>query len=262
MSRGLGRVEVIAIVGAVAVCLVAASVLLSKSRALAIRDATQLNQIHAAFITFSREYEPAGELLLPSRLALQAAGKDGPQDEDFTLNHTANIYSKMVMQNYFTPELLISPLERSPHVRVKDSFSWERYDPIQGILWDESFVMRLDDPAIGANASYALEAAVGDRRKVRWRDSLDVWNPVFGTRAPGRAPAKVPPRWTGNFVFADNHVEQLGSFFHSVPAGSLPADNFYAADLEHPRGPHAAADIFLAIYIGATEFSVEDVYDP
>ena len=42
---------------------------------------------------------------------------------------------------------------------------------------------------------------------------------------------------------------------------SVP-DNIYAADGEHPMGPQAAADAFLAIYVGATEFTVEDVYDP
>ncbi len=44
--------------------------------------------------------------------------------------------------------------------------------------------------------------------------------------------------------------------------GGLVSGNEYAADSEHPKGPQAAADAFLAIYISATEFTVEDVYDP
>jgi hypothetical protein len=63
--------------------------------------------------------------------------------------------------------------------------------------------------------------------------------------------------WVGNVFFSDGHTETLENYF----AGT-PTDNIYAADGEHPMGPQAAADAFLAIYIAATEFTVEDVYDP
>ena len=45
----------------------------------------------------------------------------------------------LVMQNYFTPQLLVSPVEVSKSVRVKDDYDWSRYDPAAGVLWDDSF---------------------------------------------------------------------------------------------------------------------------
>jgi hypothetical protein len=125
--------------------------------------------------------------------------------------------------------------------------------------------MHIEDPAVGANGSCAHLAAVGDRRRINLSEKA---MPIFGNRAPGPAPGaneRSPTLrfhrpydvWVGNVVYSDGHLETLENYF----AGS-PGDNIYAADFYHPKGPQAAADAFLAIYISATEFTVEDVYDP
>ncbi|MHC4320158.1 MAG: hypothetical protein ACYS1B_16665, partial [Planctomycetota bacterium] len=186
--------------------------------------------------------------------------------EDFTLNHSANIYSSLIMMNCLTPAVLVSPRETSPHVGIlgygegSDPYDWDAYDPLNGVFWDDSFVMHIHDPAVGANGSYAHLAAVGERRKLHWRHTSDSTVPIIGTRAPARdfGPGHAGyDQWAGNVCFADNHVEQIENFF--PPCLAAPGDNIYAADGEHPMGPQAAADAFLAIYISATEFTVEDV---
>ncbi|MHC4274927.1 MAG: type II secretion system protein [Planctomycetota bacterium] len=280
--RGLSRIEVLAIVAVIAIIPALAIPAARKARrnALAMQDATQLKQIGAAVVTFTRDW--GAGFPLPSQAMLRREGAE-EAPEDFTLNHSANIYSAMVMANYFTPQILVSPVEVSPHVRVMgaggsdphdweaykavevDPYDWEAYDPFEGKLWDDTFVMHIHDPAVGANGSYAHLAAVGERRRI---PSTDPAVPLFGNRAPGPAPGAhehsptlrfYPPYdvWVGNVVFSDNHTATLENLF----AGS-PGDNIYAADGEHPMGPQAAADAFLAIYISATEFTVEDVYDP
>jgi prepilin-type processing-associated H-X9-DG protein len=258
--RGISRVEVVVIVVVIAIALsiglVLVSIPVARYGELETRDATQLKQIHAALATFSSVDRFDGEYPLPSRLVLWGREHSGEASEatgeDFTLNHSANIYSTLIMMNYLTPQILD--------------------DPLNGLFWDDSFVMHIHDPAVGANGSYAHMAAVGDRRKLYWRDTLDPTVPIIGTRAPARDFGPGHPayaRWAGNICFADNHVEQIENFYptrsdyKSLDGASSPVpDNIYAADGEHPKGPQAAADAFLAIYISATEFTVEDVYDP
>ena len=267
--RGLSRVEVVVIVGVIVIALVMVIVGPPRHRrhARTLKDASQLRQIGITALLFHRDRND--EFPLPSQALLRREGAE-EAPEDYTLNHSANIYSMFIMMNYLTPQILVSPVEVSPHVRVKGTsssgpYDWDAYDPFEGELWDDTFVMHIHDPAVGANGSYSHLVAVGDRRRF---PSFDSTVPLFGNRAPGPAPG-APQRsptlrfhrphdvWVGNVCFSDGHTETLDNYF----AGS-PGDNIYAADSEHPRGPQAAADAFLAIYISATEFTVADVYDP
>ena len=106
--RGLSRVEVLVIIAVIAIVVSLLIIMLARARrnALAMRDATQLMQIGAAVVTFTGDWR--GEFPLPSQAMLRREGAEGTP-EDFTLNHSANIYSMMVMQNYFTPPILVSP---------------------------------------------------------------------------------------------------------------------------------------------------------
>jgi transcriptional regulator of met regulon len=261
--RGLGRVEVLEIIVVLAIVLSLLIVMLTRARRnmRSMQDAQQLRQLAAAVVTFYRDFD--GRFPLPSQALLRREGaQEAP--EDFTLNHSANIYSMMLMQEYFPPEILVSPVEVLDHVTCFDP-DYGRYSPADGIFWDDRFVMHIHDPAVGANGSYAHLAAVGERRRIALSDAPV---PLFGNRAPGPAPGaerrsptlrfhRPHDVWVGNVVFSDGHTATLENYF----AGS-PGDNIYAADFYHPMGPQAAADAFLAIYISATEFTVEDVYDP
>ncbi len=263
----MARLDVVAIVAVIAALLVVAWVALGKARiqALAQYDVNALRQIHSGLLT------EAGIRSQDSLIPLPGLVKRGDADqrEDFTLNHTANIYSMMVMREYFAPGLLVSPLERAPYVRTAD-YKYEVYDPAAGAWWDPTFVMRLDDPAIGANGSYAHLVAVGERRHPPGSAAM----PVLANRAPppwakpgqpeyDRSPTLRfhPPRtsWSGNACFSDNHVELLTTYYPATWQGR--PDHIFASEFDHPQGPQAAGDAFLAIYAEATEFTVRPVYD-
>lgn len=239
------------------------------------RDQAQVKEIHQSLIVFARELD--GLYLLPSLVAKST--KDST--EDFSLNHTANLYSLMVMRHYLTPAMLVSPTEPSSLILVKDDYAFDAYDPINGVHWDPSFVMHIDDRSIGANGSYAHAAMVGDRRTSVWRDTMDGAMPVFGTRGVRNGVGPGHPdydrsitleffepyrKWVGNICFADNHTEILDTFFPeglTFDDGSgAKLDNIFAAEFDHPNGNQAADDAFLVICTAATQYTVNDVYDP
>ncbi len=275
--RSFTKLELLIILTIITVLL--AIVIVGVNRAFAnarsLVDSSQIVHLHQSWIVSARELDTAAPL--PS---LAVAARNGTP-EDFSLNHSANIYSAMISNEFFPPGKLISPLEVSDHVTEAD-YNYEAYDPTNDVYWDPSFVMHIEDPDIGANASYAHVAAVGDRR-----DALDPAKssrnmPILGTRGPDvtdldpaeyhRSPtyrfSKPYDQWIGTIAFADNHTETLQTFYPQLTVYRSPGrdravkDNIFSADCDHPHGPQAAADAFLCIYTGATEFTVDDVYDP
>ncbi|MEE8154373.1 MAG: hypothetical protein V3T53_05380 [Phycisphaerales bacterium] len=238
------------------------------------KDQAQVKEIHQSLMVFSRELD--GSFPLPGLIGLA-----DDADEDYSLNHTANLYSLMVMRHYVTPLILVSPTEPSGNILPKDDYAFEAYDPTNGVFWDPSFVMNIDDQRIGANGSYAHAAMVGDRRANVWRDTMDVAMPVFGTRGVRNGVGAGHPdydrsltleffepfrKWVGNICFADNHTEMLDTFFPeglTFDDGSgAKLDNIFAAEFDHPNGSQAAADAFLVICTAATQYTVTDVHDP
>ncbi len=278
-SRGFARSDLLAVI----VVVVIASVILWLSLpartghgpSTLTKDQAQVKELHQSLMVFSRELD--GSFPLPSLIA--ELSKDGT--EDYSLNHTANLYSLMVMRHYVTPARLVSPTEPSSNILVKDDYAFDAYDPINGVFWDPTLVMHIDDQSIGANGSYAHAAMVGDRRVNVWRDTMDVAMPVFGTRGVRNGVGPGHPdydrsltleffepyrKWVGNICFADNHTEILDTFFpegltFDDGSGAKP-DNIFAAEFDHPNGNQAADDAFLVICTAATQYTVTDVYDP
>ncbi len=114
------------------------------------KDQTQIKQIHAAWATFARDYDgifPTPGLI--NRLAINAPNtaldgehKPGRGPEDLRANTSAAMYSACIMQNYFTPQILVAPTEPSGFVAIKDDYAWNAYDPINDWYWD----FHPDDP--------------------------------------------------------------------------------------------------------------------
>ncbi len=196
-----------------------------------MKDAAQINEIAQSLLVASRELD--GSFPFPSLIV--ATGDD--ETEDFSLNHSANLYSILVVRHYLTPAMLISPIEYSDHV-VQANYDFTAYDPLNGSYWDPSFVMHIEDPNIGANASYAHVAAVGDRRDALDPAKTSIDMPILGTRGPDvtnldpadyhRSPTyrftKPYDRWLGNIAFSDNHVETLQTFYPQMTANPSDSD--------------------------------------
>lgn len=260
-----------------------AATVLKRARcgAASLRDAMNMKQVHQGILLYasSNKYQyPTPGLIKP----LQNA--DGSTSQDFSLNHSSPLYSYLIGAHYVQPELLVTSLEClevNRGVRIKKDYDFAAYNPAAGTFWDPSFVMRIDDPGIGANSSFAHMAICGDRRETKWRETGNSGDPILGTRGPrdgaqsGDEYTRSPTlrlhdplgSWDGNVVFADNHTERLNSMYSSLTFihssdGTVVKDNIYAAEFDHPKGPQAAADAFLGIFIAAGEFDVQPVFDP
>ena len=148
IRRGLCRIDIpVTIVCITFLCAIGSAVLgqepttrsdTTRSHPRSIKDAVQLKQIHAVWVIFARDYcghFPTPGLIDRGGIVAPGSPRDGQQQpgrgpEDLTANTTANLYSALVMQNYFTPQLIISPVERNPNVKVKHDYDWSAYDPI------------------------------------------------------------------------------------------------------------------------------------
>jgi len=217
-QRGFTLIELLTVMAIIAllVGLLLPALAQARAKALMTKDATQIKQIHAAWTTFSRDYDgifPTPGLI--NRLAVNAGTLTGQipgrGDEDLEANNSAYMYSACIMQNYFTPQILVGPTEPSAFVAVKDDYDWSVYSPNEDIYWDADdndytppsnsnvgdnyrcFSVDLDgsDPELQgvSNTSYAHSPISGQRKVKEWRDSLNSKWAVIGNRGPAAGAA-------------------------------------------------------------------------
>ncbi len=237
----------------------------AQRNARTMKDGAQQKQIHQSFLTYANTAK--GKLPTPgliNRLAASFVGGGGNQQlpgvgpEDFTLNHTAGLYSSMIAQEYFGTDILIGPTEANPIVVEDINYDFSQYSPGLDTYWDEDFEVTIYAPpglALRCNTSYAHEAICGDRKSLKWRDNQDTAYPILATRgvkdgvAPGvpdhdRSPTLLlhgaRQQWVGNIVFADNHTTQILNFYpaqttyEAIDGGGGPVkDNIFAAEFDN-----------------------------
>jgi type II secretory pathway pseudopilin PulG len=270
-TRGLTLVELLVVI--IAFLIIVGLLLPAVSRrgpAVMTMDQVQIKQIHAAWTTFSRDY--GGAYPVPGRV-YQDLSPDAAKDEiDGTSKTSAAMYSACIMMNYFAPQTLVSPVDPSPVVSVKDDYDWSLYNPLEGVFWDAMangapppgaradyvpFAVNLstNNPHTGApvcNASYAHNPLCGERMDREWRDTLNSKWAVLGNRGVicgedqdrGVYEASITlefhgPRnkWVGNIGFNDNHVELHDSFYPEgltfLDAGGVSMpDNLFRNDAQ------------------------------
>ena len=217
-KRGFTLIELLTVMAIIAllVGLLLPALAQARAKALMTKDATQIKQIHAAWTTFSRDYDgifPTPGLI--NRLPVNAGGLTGDipgrGQEDLEANNSAYMYSACIMQNYFTPQILVGPTEPSAFVAVKDDYDWSVYSPNDDVYWDagDNNYGVADNSAVGANykvfsvdldgsdpelqgvcnTSYS-HSPISSQRKVReWRDSLNSKWAVIGNRGPATGAA-------------------------------------------------------------------------
>ena len=165
-------------------------------------DSAQLKDIHQAWLSFVHEFS-------------SIPGEPGLGLDDRGLSTTANMYSAMIAQDYFNPDILISTFERNPLVTEDRDYDFSAYDPSNDVHWDPTFVADLET---GSNVSYAHMPLLGERMERQWRDIGAASLAVFGNRWPSDGVASAHSysfrkngSWLGSLVFNDNPLETLSA---------------------------------------------------
>jgi len=259
----------------------------ARARAAQLKDGTQLRGIHQSMVTFAGEFE-GDTLPLPG--LVRRRSETGPASiipppgtglERTDLNTSDRLYAMTIMQNYFTPDLVVGPTEPSARILVKEAFNWEAFSPVRGIYWPGSESgggvaqqqrFKADINA-ESNTSYAHLVLSGDRKRRQWRTTLDSQFPVFGNRGvrnggypdpssvigPGGFPLPPDPelyessitlqihgsrkQWVGNVVFNDGRVDLLRAMTSQGVNITLPGQD------------DPVPDIFYANQTGGSENS-------
>ena len=170
-----------------------------------------------------------GRFLTPSGLT----ASEDPADDT-----TASFFSALIMQNYATPDSLISANEFSGYVDPIEEYDYAAYSPRDDVHWDPSFVADLHR---FSNTSFAHMPFYGDRHGKHWNSSLSRRFPLLGNRGPKDGvddPTSLTYGrhgvWGGHITFADGHTDFTESF---TPAGVFFerggerfADNIFAVE--------------------------------
>lgn len=199
----------------------------AKSRRMeALRDQSVLRAIHQSIVVSSRDFNgayPRPGLVAPPN-GEEIAGQGV---EDVSYNTTANLFSLLIMNNYFTPELCVSRKEPSPQVAVYSDYKYNLYSPTKNIYWDLNFKADLHGTS---HVSYAHMPLHGEAQLREWRDTSNSQWPLLGNRGPlGGAPdlnsvtnriLDPPDSWNGYILFGDGSTQLLSKY----PSVQRPAE--------------------------------------
>lgn len=218
------------------------------------KDMSQVRGIHQALMLHASGDE--GRFPLPSRIQDES-------NEDWTLNTTSNLFAAMLAAQYFTPDVLVSPVESNPIITIDLDYDFEIIDG-QDIFWDPAFS---SDFASGvAHSSYAHQALCGQRVRLKWHSSAGHSDVVLANRGVENGDAANMAgsntlafhgdsgRWIGIVIAGDGAAEQVESFipefvaYQPLNGEPLGPDNIFATDwLDVGASAMASGDNWLTI---------------
>lgn len=274
-NNGFTLIELLVVMAIIALLLGLLLPALAKARSVARqnKDATQIQQVHKAFLTYATG-EGNGKFPLPSEINRQGnlPGRGEPNE---LKNSHANLYSACIAREMFTPQILVSPSESSGRVAVCSNYDYTKYKPANDTYWDGDTSdaggtstpgnFKADLAAI-CNTSYGTmpllprdgNAKRPCRRDMHWRNSSDSAFIVVGNRGVQDGITNgtqytnsktleihgAKNEWEGNMCYNDGHVKFEKTFY---PEGTpcVEGSTVTSSDANCPAGT-GLDNIFLS----------------
>jgi prepilin-type N-terminal cleavage/methylation domain-containing protein len=289
VRRGFTLIELLVVIAIIALLIGILLPALGRARANAkyLTCSTRVNQLHKGLVLWAQDYQ--GKFPRPLEISEFTANQNQHSQHG---NSLANIYSMMIYNTYYSPEVVICPSEVNGNVRVHNTYRYGIDLQPQTLQWDPNFSMNIGVSRQIAHASYAMSAPYAQRWNREWVDSLNSSYAVVSDRGPstsqgiGNQNGVREPRsptyllhgarqsWSGCVGYNDGHVQQFtettGLTPDPMPDGAYPglaprgityrrrqANNEEAPDnlfnQQDPiQGNLGGSDIFLIVWGTAT----------
>lgn len=253
-----------------------------------LRDVTEVRGILSGMVVWSQSNRD--RFPLPS--VLDTANATVP-DTGAAKDTTANIFSILVYNSFFPPEVLASADEKNPNIVRMDDYAFDHpataVDPLKA-LWDPALNADFTG-AKPANVSYANLLPVLTQPdaagRIWYGANSNPTQPVIGNRGPqiesvsaGGAPTytPLPPgktsysvlthgkpgKWLGNIGYADNHVDfetvlSPHGITYTTADGKRRPDVLFFDEPDDARGDNAFLGIFTKA--GAERKGFKSIWD-
>jgi len=205
-KQGFTLVELLVVISIIALLVSILLPALNQVRRTAVRakDGTQLRGIFQGMTTYANE-DKAGAYPVLSRLDRRNFTEDGDALDPFTKDRTGNLMSFLLFQGFLeTPEVLISPAERSDRIRQPNL-------------------------NFGAGSQAAVER---DQSEFNFNEPVQAEEPKFALYDPGFRGTPIDQQENNNSEIVSTNYDGNGIGFNSyahntfAPASGLMADQW------------------------------------
>jgi len=279
-KKGFTLIELLVVMSIIALLLSILVPALGRARAQAqlLKDGTQVKGIGTGWVNWTGDhdgYYPVPGLEKRLKDSVLDMFQKGVGREDYTVNDHGSLLSLCIMNNLFTPDVLVAPTEPNGNVYSKDDYDYDVYDSTSSgwTFWDEEFKNELTASFSTdevCNNSYGIMPLTGEHRLNNWKISARHSSSciLIGTRGPESGVIDmddislslgfhgIANEWKGVLGFGDAHTEILDTFYPAEATyidsgtGETRRDNIFAeeteaADARYGTGQGSGSDTII-----------------